>query len=167
MKKIGIWIDGLTDCLIEKETGKKRKTEYSPMKITNSVQNKLYKEGWLFDWRKTGGQITAGLTIKGDSEIQGLISYSIFEDYVYVHLVESSPQNRGEFRKYIGVGGHLFAIACEASFKSGKDGYVVMTAKTRLVHHYTKTLGAKSLGPKERLVIERKQARMLVEKYMK
>lgn len=23
MKKIGIWIDGLTDCLIEKETGKK------------------------------------------------------------------------------------------------------------------------------------------------
>ena len=90
MKKIGIWIDGLTDCLIEKETGKKRKTEYSPMKITNSVQNKLYKEGWLFDWRKTGGQITVGLTIKGDSEIQGLISYSIFEDYVYLHFSTKS-----------------------------------------------------------------------------
>lgn len=38
------------------------------------------------------------------------------------------------------------AFACKTSFHRGFEGYVSFTAKTKLIHHYEKTLGAINVG---------------------
>ena len=57
--------------------------------------------------------------------------------------VESAPHNRGTNKQYIGVGGHLFAIAIKLSVVNGFDGYIFFEAKN-LEHaeHYSDTIGA-------------------------
>ena len=71
---------------------------------------------------------------------------SIEPDHVYMHLVENAPFNIGQNKLYEGVAGNLVAHACKVSFQQGFDGFVAFTAKTKLVAHYQKTLGAYTLG---------------------
>jgi hypothetical protein len=79
--------------------------------------------------------------------------------------VESAPWNI-EGKTFLGVGPHLFAIACKESFDLGFDGFVTFVAKTQLVDHYVKALSAKILNPKTRqLVIDTEAAKQLVSTY--
>ena len=52
---IELWIDELTECLVERRTGLKKETEFERIVITERVQKILKKQGWLFDWNKTKG----------------------------------------------------------------------------------------------------------------
>ena len=63
------------------------------------------------------------------------------------------------------MGGHLFAIACKYSLDNGCDGYVAFTAKSNLIEHYKKELGA-FLVMDRRMCIEEKTAKMLIQKYI-
>jgi hypothetical protein len=58
------------------------------------------------------------------------------------------------------------AYACKVSFQHGFDGYVAFMAKTNLIKHYEKTLGAYHIG-KNRMIIPAEAARILVERYFK
>lgn len=42
-----------------------------------------------------------------------------------------------------------------------------MTAKTKLVDHYAKTLGTHSLGAKENMAIDELAAQKLIDKYIR
>jgi hypothetical protein len=64
------------------------------------------------------------------------------------------------------VAGNLVAYACKISFQRGFDGYVAFTAKTKLIDHYEKTLGAYHFK-NQRMIIETQPAKILVEKYFK
>ncbi len=64
------------------------------------------------------------------------------------------------------MSGNLVAFACKLSFQLGFEGYVAFTAKTNLIKHYEKSLGAKNFGG-QRMYLETKEARYLVEKYFK
>jgi hypothetical protein len=81
-------------------------------------------------------------------------------------LVESAPFNIGKNKLYEGVAGNLVAFACKLSFQYGFDGFVSFTAKTRLIHHYEKTLGAFHFGG-HRMIIPSRSAEILVNKYFK
>jgi len=81
-------------------------------------------------------------------------------------LLESAPFNIGKHKIYEGVAGNLVAYACKISFQKGFEGYVAFTAKTNLIDHYEKTLGA-YLFKNQRMIIETHAARILVEKYFK
>lgn len=59
----------------------------------------------------------------------------------------------------------MFAIAAKQSFDYGFDGYVYFEAKTKLIHHYKKMLGAIRVGNSNRMYINTANARALVEKY--
>ncbi|MEK4438998.1 hypothetical protein [Paenibacillus sp. FSL K6-2862] len=102
--------------------------------------------------------------VQGSPEIQGLISFEKSEGYVSISLVESAPWNIGNEKQFIGVGAHLFAIACKYSFDQGFDGVVAFTAKTKLLKHYQETLGAVVIGG-HLMAIETPQAHVLVSKY--
>lgn len=73
-----------------------------------------------------------------------MIAFKHIRDQYYTHvdIVEAAPWNVGKKGRYIGVGGHLFAIACKHSWDVGNEGYVQFTAKTDLVDHYKKELKA-------------------------
>lgn len=69
------------------------------------------------------------LVIKGTTDIQGLIALQRNEDYqaVYITWMCAAPQNNKEIidqPKYLGVGGHLFAIGIDKAIEYGYDGVV-------------------------------------------
>ena len=163
--QIDVVIDELTDCLVRREDNVIVETEYK--KLNNPIKKKDFS-GWKFDWRKPqkDGYDVYELFIKGNSNVEGRIALTLKPGYVEVDIIESNPKNIGSEGEYIGVGGHLFAIACLISFNNGCDGYVAFTAKTNLIDHYIKSLGANVLSD-QRLCIEESAARELVNKYLK
>lgn len=87
--------------------------------------------------------------------------------YTFVSLVESAPWNRSSNGRYMGVGGHLFAIACKESWDNGNEGNVVFESKTDLIEHYTRTLSAKIVNPRipVKLLLDTRAAANLIQKY--
>lgn len=67
--------------------------------------------------------------------------------------------------KYQGVGGHLFAIACQISRESGCDGFVTFTAKSDLIAYYEKILNAR-VARGQRMYIDEAAADILIRKYI-
>ncbi len=121
-----------------------------------------------FDWKKEAkapDRDVYKLTIVNNlSVIQGLISLKVQSDHVFLHLIESAPFNKGNQKVYAGVPGNLVAYACKLSFQRGCDGYVMFIAKTKLIDHYTKVLGATHIGA-QRMVINTTAALKLTDKY--
>lgn len=74
--------------------------------------------------------------------------------------------NIGKNKLYEGVAGNLVAYACKVSFQKGFDGYVAFVAKSKLIQHYEKTLGAYHFKD-QKMFIETEPAKLLVEKYFK
>lgn len=163
--QINVHIDKLTDCLIERATGRIVDTEYIQREeLINSSENL----GWQFDWRKTQeeGYTIYELFVKDDDIVQGRISLRIDGGVADIDIVESAPHNYASEGEYIGVGGHLFAIACQCSLESGCDGVVAFTSKSDLVEYYKRELGAVEVMPR-RMVIFEEAAQILLDKYIR
>ena len=170
--EISIYIDSLTDCLMHRESGVQHDTEYRLVQKTISKQNaaNLNHVGWLFDWsipHKNGYEVYE-LLLKGSDEVQGRIALKHIRNQYYTHvdIVEAAPFNVGQNSTYIGVGAHLFAIACKLSWEVGNEGYVQFTAKTNLIKHYQETLNA-HLIDKQAMYIDSYDSAILVKKYFK
>lgn len=165
-REICLVIDKLTDCIEEISTGEKKETILEEASLKDFV--KLGKK-WLFNW-KTEFQVSERkvykLLIKYDTVIQGLISIEARDGYFEMHLIESAPHNFGSKKKYSGVAGNLVAFICKKSFEFGFDGAIVLTAKTKLIEHYKKMLGA-TVVYGNRMMISSKAAEDLVNLYYK
>lgn len=83
-----------------------------------------------------------------------------------MNLLENAPFNIGKNKLYEGVAGNLVAYACKLSFQYGFEGFVSFTAKTKLIDHYEKLLGAYHFGG-HKMIIPTHSAKILVEKYYK
>lgn len=166
---VNLEIDILSESVIEVSTGKVYQTfcDKAEIDVLKSIKK---SNKWKFDWYeefKNVNRIVYRLSIRDNQKvILGLISLEIFSDHVFVHLVESSPQNVGKGKKYLGIGGNLFAFACKIAYKSKLDGVVVFQAKTKLIEHYSVTLGAVLIS-KNRMCITEKSAIQLLNKYYK
>jgi hypothetical protein len=69
-------------------------------------------------------------------------------------------------KKYLGIGGNLFAFACKISYENDYDGVIAFHAKTKLIEYYSVTLGA-VLVTNNRMVIPERNAIFLLSKYYK
>lgn len=170
--EIDIIIDELTNCLIERASGKTLDTEYRLVMKTISKEdaNNLMAQGWKFDWsipHKNGYEVYE-LMIVGENRVQGMIAFKHIRDQYYTHvdIVESAPWNIGKEGQYIGIGAHLFAIACKHSWDVGNEGYVQFTAKTNLIEHYKNSLRAALIDNKS-MYIDSYGAIELIRKYFK
>lgn len=163
--QIDILIDELTDCLVERSTGDIVETDYIEREI--AINKKEYS-GWKFDWsitQKTGYTIYE-LFVSGDDTVQGRISLKIDGGVANVDIVETAPHNYSHSGKYQGVGGHLFAIACQISLEAGCDGVVAFDSKSDLVEYYKQELKAVEIYPR-RMVIFEDAAKILLDKYIR
>lgn len=162
-------IDKLTNSVENVQSGDRFQTEISLL-ISEELKNVTKKNGWKFDWKKEFKQPEREvykLTIVNNSEIiQGLVSLEMKSDHVFIHLIESSPFNTGKNKVYLGVPGNLVAFACKLSFQRGGDGYVAFIAKTTLIDHYIKSLGAIHFGG-HLMIITTETALKLIGKYFK
>lgn len=137
---------------------------------TSDLAQVTKKNDWLFDWRselKFNDREVYKLTIQNNPNIiQGLVSLQIEKDHIYMHLLESAPFNRGKHKMYLGVPGNLVAFACRLSFQKGHDGFVSFRAKTKLIEHYEKTLGANHFGG-HLMILNTDASKKLIVKYFK
>ncbi|MDO5564711.1 MAG: hypothetical protein Q4F88_05745 [Eubacteriales bacterium] len=78
----------------------------------------------------------------------------------------SAPYNVGKDGIYLGVGAHLFAIACKESWDNENEGYVQFTAKNNLIEHNKETLRAKQIDW-HNMYIDSYGAIALIHKYFK
>jgi hypothetical protein len=162
-------IDRLTNSILNRISGDSFRTEVILLGKTD-LKNISKKNGWNFDWKSEVNNISKEvykLTISNNqSIIQGLLSISIENDHVYINLLENAPFNIGKNKLYEGVAGNLVAYACKVSFQKGFEGYVAFTAKSNLIEHYERTLGAYHFK-NQRMIIETSASKLLVEKYFK
>ncbi len=162
-------IDRLTNSILNTISGDSFPTDISIL-TKSDLKNITKKNGWNFNWRaefKNEKSEQYKLTIVNNPNIiQGLLSITIENDHVFMDLVESAPFNIGQNKLYEGVAGNLVAYACKISFQKGFDGYIAFTAKTKLIRHYEKTLGAFHFK-NQRMIIDTRASKRLVEKYFK
>ncbi len=162
-------IDKLTNSIQNTISGDSFATEVSRFTKAD-VKQCLRKNGWNFDWKQeleNNVREVYKLTIYNNPTIiQGLLSFSVKADHIYMDLLESAPFNLGRNKLYEGVPGNLVAYACKVSFQRGFEGFVSFTAKTKLIEHYEKSIGAFHLG-NHLMIIENKAAQQLIDKYFK
>ena len=89
--------------------------------------------------------------------------------YIYIgHVPPHTIIYEYGTQKYIGVGGHLFAIAIDKSIKWGYEGAVYgYAADEKLLFHYIETFNAEYLGilHKYQFIIDEKNAQKILEVY--
>lgn len=169
---INITVDEFVPCLKEKATGMILETEIEKMKkstLSNFTENK----GWNDDWNKRpSNEEIFGVFIKGEKEPQGLISLRYDKGATYIASASTAPQNNkqivGENQKYIGVGGHLFAVAVEQSLKNGGGGAIYGYAVNEdVLNHYIKEFGAEHIpiAHPYQFIIEGDASQKLLDKY--
>ena len=167
-----IEIDELTPCLRRMSDNKIIDTSV----VDVSPTKEDFKD-WEFDWTipQKNGYTIRGIKADGDDRIQGMVAMkSDPQNYaINVDIVEAAPFNNPHNKIYVekeysGIGGHLFAEAVKESMAQGYDGYVYFKAKTDLIEHYQKELGAVLINPKERIMaIDERSAKVLYDKYYK
>ena len=162
-------VDKLTNSIQNTISGDSFPTEVSRLTKVDLKQVAI-KNGWEFNWKTELNDNTREvykLTISNNPNIiQGILSLTIEPDHVYMDLLESAPFKRGKNKLYEGVPGNLVAYACKVSFQNGFDGYLSFTAKTKLIDHYVKTLGAYHFGG-HLMIINTIAANKLIDQYFK
>ena len=100
------------------------------------------KNGWYVNWASLAeeNEIYA-LVVEGSVDIQGLVAIAPDKDMkaMYIAWMCTSPDNNKLLTddvRYLGVGGHLFAIATDLSMKAGFDGFVVAEAMDQALFDY-------------------------------
>jgi hypothetical protein len=146
--QLDLEVDKLTNSLEDATTGEVLLTQVLPLEKAD-LKLITTKMGWNFNW-KTEFYVPEKqiykLIIETEPEtIQGLICLEKRLGHIFIHLIETAPHNFGKTKKYLGVAGNLVAFVCKISYEIGFDGYVSFKAKTKLIEHYSKTLGAKVL----------------------
>ena len=162
-------IDKITESIEFVKTGESFETIVLSVE-KDDLKQVSKKNGWNFNWKQEFSQkdrqVYKLVTKKEPNIIQGLLSLQNRESdkFIFMHLIENAPFNIGEKKLYAGVCGNLVAYAGKLSVESGFDGYLSYEAKTALIEHYKKTLGAVHIGG-NKMVITKDSAYKLIKKY--
>lgn len=150
---ICIDIDSITECLVEVSTGKTVKTYVKRIQRKSDLKGYTIKD-WYVNWSNlyNENEIYA-VYAEDDLNIQGLVAIAPKQNQksMYITWAVSAPWNNLEktsTKKYIGVGGHLLAIAAKRSVEEGFDGDMfgfakdAETCKKFIDKHYAYFIGA-------------------------
>ncbi len=97
------------------------------------------------------GKQAYAVAVKGTVSIQGLVAVRRDDDMKssFVSWMVAAPHNNPqmcEFKRYNGVGGHLFAIAAQRSFEYGYECVISgFAANADLMKHYIEVFDAEPI----------------------
>jgi hypothetical protein len=162
-------VDKLTNSIENVQTGEIFDTEIVRLTL-ESNSREIKKSKWIFNWKKElqieEKQVFKLITPQNPKIIHGLLSLEDKNDHIFMYLLESAKFNKGHNKVYVGVPANLVAYACKISFEKGYEGFVAFDAKSAIIEHYKKTLGATHFkGVK--MFIETDAAKKLVNRYFK
>jgi hypothetical protein len=159
-------VDKLTNSIENAISGEVFVTSISQVTQANEIKKVDWDFNWQIEIKNRNRSVYKLTTINNQNIVQGLISLTDKGDHIFMDLIESANFNKGKKKLYKGVAGNLVSFACKISFEMGYDGVVSFIAKTRLMDHYSMTLGAKRFGG-NRMYIDTNEAVALVSKYFK
>ena len=140
---INVIIDEFTPCLKDAKTGELVQTEVIRVKRETFLRKYNRKTGWYINWASLADENEIyALVVEGSVDIQGLVAVAPDQstNALYITWMCASPDNNkllSEDIKYLGVGGHLFAIAAQKSLKYGFGGFMYgFAANQNLLQHY-------------------------------
>lgn len=171
---INVWIDEFTPCLKDTLTGELIDTEVIRIKRKSFLSKYNRKNGWYVNWKDLLDEHEVyALVLKGSVDIQGLVALSPVEDYsaVYVAWMCTAPHNNksiADVPKYVGAGGHLFAIAAQRSEAFGFGGAMTgFAANQELVTHYIERFNAEHIAALHpyQIIIGEDDAQKIREEY--
>lgn len=113
------------------------------------------------------------MVIEGSVDIQRMVAVAPNADMqaLYINWMYASPDNNKQLTdnvRYLGVGGHLFAIAAQKSINWGYDGYMYgFATDKKLLEHYVKTFHGEVIAILHpyQFAIDDETAREIVEVY--
>ena len=145
-------IDELTPCLTDNESGEIVETEVVRIKRKSFLSKYNKTTGWYVDWSELlkENEVYA-IVVKGTVSIQGLVAVrpDCTMKTSFITWMVAAPGNNPEkvdFKKYNGVGGHLFAVAAQRSAEYGYGCAISgFAANKKLMEHYCKVFGAEAI----------------------
>ena len=171
---ITVWIDEFTPCLKDAITGEIVHTEVVRIKRKSFLQKYNKKYGWYVNWADLLDEYEVyALVIQGTMDIQGLVAVKkdVMRGATYISWMCASPENNKQLQekvRYVGVGGHLFAIAMQKSIDYGQQGAVYgFAANEKLLKHYMDKFHANYIGilHKYHFVIDDVYTSKIMEEY--
>lgn len=168
---INVIIDEFTPCLKDAKTGELVQTEVIRVRRKTFLRKYNKKNGWYVNWETLADENEIyALVVEGSVDIQGLVAIAKDQDMkaVYITWMCTSPENNkliSDDVKYLGVGGHLFAIAAQKSVEYGYDGFMYgFAADQKLLDHYIKAFDGEYIGmlhPYQFAIDERSAAKIM------
>ena len=134
---ICIEIDELTPCLKLNKTGESVRTTIKQITDKRALKGFTEKSGWYVNWQTLIDENEVyALYAENEPDIQGLVAFRDDPDKnsVYVAWMVAAEWTNPEKtanKKYLGVGGHLFAVAARKSVIYGHNGDMYGFAKDR------------------------------------
>ena len=173
---IDLWVDELTNCLIDNDSGDEMDTEVIYIDDWNILENYNKTNGWYVNWQDWPENTEVyAIRVVGSNDYEGLISVFPNESYqsADIRWAVAAPHNNPQIvghnnKRYDGVGGHLFAIAAQCSIDWGFDGGIVGNAsKETLLEHYVEIFNAipARIRHPYHFVIPPQMGRNLLEQY--
>ena len=171
---INVVIDGFTPCLTDAMTGEVVQTEVVRVVRRSFLRKYNKSNGWFVDWASLlDGSSVYALVVEGSVDIQGLVAVADDPEAgaLYVSWMCASPANNKllvDHVRYLGVGGHLFAIAAQLSVDHGHDGLLYgYAANEKLLRHYLDVFGGEYIGMQHpyHFAIGEEAARAIIEEY--
>lgn len=149
---INVWIDEFVPCLKNSKTGDFVETEVVQIKRKSFLEKFNKRTGWYTNWADLlkENEIYA-LVLKGTVDIQGLVAVHNDDDMKALRISWmcsnlDNNKNVTDSPKFIGVGGHLFAIAAKISIDCGYNGLIYgYAANEKLFNHYIKTFNGEPI----------------------
>ncbi|MBQ6330389.1 MAG: hypothetical protein IJI35_15320 [Kiritimatiellae bacterium] len=159
---LNIEIDEYVPCLVRNSDGKVLPTVVSEAKDAE-LKGLNKRTGWFVNWQKdmridseTGRPIKRyKLMVEGSDEIQGLIGViepSEPGEPLRVSWAVANPKSQSRAvgsgsKEYTGIGGHLFAVACEKSEELGLGGeWIGFARNAELYEYYVERVGMDDIG---------------------
>lgn len=158
---LNLYIDEIVPCLKNAKTNEIVETVVFKIETRSFLKKFNKKNGWHENWSAFSKEVEIyALATKNDMEIQGLIALEndVNAQAVFITWACTAPHNDkhelkkvGKTPKYIGVGGHLFAIAIDKSLNWGYGGCIHGYAVNQeVLLHYQENLDAVYLGTMHR-----------------
>ena len=171
---IDIFIDQIVPCLKNTQTGELEETVVFKIESRAYLKKFQKENGWKINWNELPKDVEIyALALKRDNSIQGLVGIKkdIKSYAAYIHWACTAPYNNkfdlGK-QRYLGVGGHLFAIAADKSIQWGFEGAIHgFAASEKLLQHYMEVFGAEYLGMlhQYQFFIDEENSKKLLEVY--
>jgi hypothetical protein len=165
----------MTPCLKDARTGEYVQTEVIRIKRNSFLEKYNKNNGWYVNWAVlVDDSEVYALVLKGTLDIQGLVAITPNYEYksVFIDWMCVAPENNKLINKdkdYIGIGGHLFAIAAQKSVEYGFEGHMYGCAVNRKVlQHYVNELNAEMLTAYSHpyhFAISERNAKLIIEAY--